>query len=303
MVKILITGSEGYIGSHLKHLLKKQGYDIIEFDLKNMMDIREYNNLYIMFKSIPDIYAVVHLAAFIDVGESHEKALQYYENNTNSITNILKVMNIFNCKNLIFASTAAVYLHSDSKLHENSKLEPVSIYGHTKLLTEQIIQRISEINNFNYITFRFFNVAGTNPELNIKDTHNHLLPIIVKKYENEEPLKVFGNDYSTSDGTCIRDYIHVDDICNAIFLGLQKLEKEQQRTYRETINLGSGKGYSVLEIIKCFNDLVQDKNLKYVFTDRRLGDPDNLTTTNEKAFQELKWKPEKQLKDIIQSCL
>lgn len=284
---ILITGSSGYIGSFLKQKLDLENIKYIGFDLKEYKDIRKREDLEDVFKN-NNIDVVVHLAAYISVPESMEKPLEYYENNTNSMVLLLDIMNKYNCKNIIFSSTANVYKTIDNTVDEESETFINSVYGHSKLLSEQILEQIAPKYNMNYIIYRFFNVAGK------KIIGDHLIPMLHNCSKNNKIFNIFGGDYNTADGTCVRDYVSVLDIVEGIYLGIKKLKKED--IYREIINLGSGNGYSVKEIVDIFR---KSYPLEYKISPRREGDPPSLTASNEKAFKELGWVTKYNIDDII----
>lgn len=302
-MKVLITGGRGYIGKHLQYYLESLGHKITIYDIKDGYDLKQYYILYDVFKLNRGFDAVVHLGALISVPESESQPIEYYDTNTSTMLNILKVMNKFNTKNLIFASTAAVYDFDTSikLLTEESNIKPHSIYGHSKFLAEQLLERIGPKFNINYVIFRFFNVAGTNKHVDYKDPNYHLIPTIINKYMSGEKISIFGDDYETQDGTCVRDYIHVDDICSAIYLALNKFIDCDQR---DIINLGTGSGYSVKEVIDSFNLILKDQNkipIESVIRDRRPGDPGLLVTNNDKAYQKLGWVPKHDLNSILKS--
>lgn len=296
-MNVLVTGDKGYIGTHLCYLLKSKGYKIISFDFKNDVDVVDSEDLLNVFKS-HKIDAVVHLAALISVPESEIYYDIYYRNNSVGTYELLLAMSDNNCNKLIFASTAAVYDFNnvDGSLTEDQPVNSASIYGHTKYLAEQFIEKMCPKFDCDYTIFRFFNVAGTCDEVARPDRHPHLIPAIIKRHLDDKPVNVYGTNYPTKDGTCIRDYVHVMDICNAIWLALEKGE------CNEIINLGTNTGYSVKEVIYKFDQLVED-DVKMDLLKRREGDPPYLVASNEKAKRVLGWSPKYTLEDMISSTL
>lgn len=326
-MKILITGSSGYIGTHVYNKLRYM-YSTKKLDIK---EYREYDLEKIdwgLWRAIlEDVDLVIHLAALISVPESQRIPHKYYDVNMAPLAKMLDVMKHTNCKNIIFASTAAVYQTSNDILTEDSPLNPSSIYGHSKLMAEEMLQRMADLYDLNYVIFRFFNVAGDvkyipsdvpffkAPDNSRPDINNHLLPMMLKAHRNGKTFNVFGNDYDTNDGTCIRDYIHVSDIVHAIELACDKLFKNEIQ--REIINLGTNSGNSILEVIEEFNNRInaindencEDKDyvplqtLQYEFKERRVGDPPVLVASNDRACRVLGWEPQHTIKDIVASVL
>ena len=299
-MKVLITGGSGYIGSHLSYYLKELGHTVTTIDLKDGFDLKVKRDITSIFEFNDGFDSVVHLAAKISVPESEISPVDYYNNNTLTMVPLLEVMAEFGCKHIIFSSTAAVYNPTETPLVENSRTNPESIYGHTKLVAENILSRLAIKLGINYVIFRFFNVAGTNEHVRLPDEHPHIIPVIARKHRNDDHLVIYGNDYPTPDKTCVRDYIHVDDICSAISKGLDKLSEDS--SYNNTINLGTGRGYSVLDIVRAFNGCVDVNNpLVYEYSDRRPGDPPYLVANYDKAIKDLNWSPTRSLRDIISS--
>ena len=317
---VIITGSSGFIGKNLVNKLLDLNYYVLgidilstkiinnkylhlQIDLKNkdiyntiinnIQNISKTNNIY-----IENIH-LFHLAAKIKVDESMKNPEIYYENNTVVTLNILEMMKSINLKYIYFSSTAAVYNpNTNNKLLESDNINPLSIYGYTKHVAEQII--ISYCKNYKikgYI-FRFFNVAGG------KDTDpipHHLIPILIDKYNKNEDWSVFGYDYDTYDGTCIRDYIHVNDIVSAF---IKSINISKNNNY-EIINLGSGEGYSVLSIMKIIKQTLKIidkdnyKNVNINYLGKREGDPSYLVADINNAYRLLKWIPKCDINSII----
>ena len=302
MVKreVLVTGGSGYIGSVLCKKLLKKGWDVLNVDLlppqidvkTYQRDIRDLTQLTDIFKIFKPNY-VVHLASQIQIGESMINPLKYFDHNSKGTINVC--LNYLGVKKLVFASSAGIY-SPDNKimpLTEDSIIAPKSYYGITKAHDEDVVNSLKVYSTKTTI-FRFFNVAGS--LFNIKDKcKSHLLPAIIRGMKGEEQFKLFGYDYKTRDGTCIRDYIHVGDIADAIILAL---ESKKSGTY----NLGTNKGYTVKEMIQMV-EKISGKDFDVVYSARRDGDAPELVASSKKAEQELGWKRRYGLKDIITSQL
>lgn len=302
MKTILVTGGAGYIGSHFCKVAKQNGYNIVVFDNFSTGrrefvkwgelvegDLHDYELLVETFKKYKPI-AVVHFAASIEVGESVENPYKYYDNNVVSTLTLLKAMKDCSIKNIIFSSTAAIFGMPDVKVvDEDTPKLPINPYGASKLMVEQILNDFQKAYGVNYIALRYFNASGADPDGELGETHepaNHLIPIVLERYMDGKEVNVFGGDWNTKDGTCIRDYIHVIDLANAHILALEKMLATNES---KKINLGSGNGFSVLEIIKKSEEVVGDK-INYKIIDRRPGDPETLICDNKLAKQYLGWK-------------
>ncbi len=302
---ILITGGAGYIGSHTNKILNQQGYKTIVFDnlerghlefvkwgeflnddLRNIEEIRD------CFKKYPNIKAVIHFAAYAYVGESVQYPDMYYENNVKGTLNLLKVMQEFGVKNIVFSSSCATYgIPTKIPISENTSQNPINPYGKSKLFSEQIIKDFAKSYGLKYIILRYFNAAGADPDCEIGEWHEpetHLIPLAIFATIGKTPgLKIYGSDYPTKDGTCIRDYIHVIDLANA---HLRSLEYLLSNGESDEFNVGLGKGYSVKEVITPVEKVV-GKGCNYDYADRRAGDPPILIASNEKIMKKLKWFP------------
>ena len=313
-MRILILGHRGYIGSHLyKHLNQaskerssepskdgsRKRYQVFGFDLLDQQDLRNPDQVMSAFQLIQPT-CVIHLAAFISVPGSEKDPITYYQNNVATLPTILTAMQAVNCRNIIFASTAAVYQTSNETLTEESTLNPVSIYGKTKLMAEQILLDCCSRTSINAIIFRFFNVAGMDPELSFVLNHMHLIPSLVIQQLKQAPIRIYGSDYETADGTCVRDYISIFDLCQAIELGIQKLVKSQQ--YFEIFNLGTHTGQSVRQIIDEFCEVIAQK-LPIEIHDRRPGDATTTVANATKAHQILNWQPQHTIRHMIEGTL
>lgn len=313
--KVLVIGGAGYIGSHVVKSLLENGYGVAVFD--NMSsgqkanlftaadfikgDINDFAALDAEMQKGYD--AIVHLAAKKAVGESMAKPDFYAQNNLIGSINIFNAMLKNGVKNVLFSSSAAVYgTPKYLPVDEKHPTEPINFYGFTKLEIEHIMEWYHQLKDFNYTVFRFFNAVGYAADGAIKGKEQNpqnLLPIIMEVLSGKrEKISVFGNDYDTPDGTCVRDYIHVEDLANAHVLALKKmLEAPQSHTF----NLGTGKGTSVLEVIKAC-EKVSAKKVNYDFAPRRSGDPAVLVATGEKAEKILGWKPKyTNIEDIVRT--
>ncbi|WP_040203151.1 UDP-glucose 4-epimerase GalE [Neobacillus jeddahensis] len=310
---ILVVGGAGYIGSHLvKELVEKEDVVVLDnlstghreaVDSRAIFvkgDLGNVDDLLMVFRSYP-IKAVMHFAAYSLVGESVADPLKYYQNNVASTITLLRVMQKFKVKNFIFSSTAATYGIPDVEIiDEASDTTPINPYGHSKLMVEQILSDLSKSYGLHYVVLRYFNAAGAHKSAMIGESHDpetHLIPIILQQLLGQrEKIAVFGTDYDTNDGTCIRDYIHVTDLAHAHILALEALLSGKKST--ETYNLGNGLGYSVKEVIETCEKVTGIK-ANVEMADRRAGDPARLVASSEKIYSELGWKAERNLETII----
>jgi UDP-glucose 4-epimerase len=303
-MKILVTGGAGYIGSHVVKALGQRGYEILVYD--NLFTGHEWAVLYgelvkgdlsdkvfldkVIKEFKPD--AIMHFAAFIQVEESVREPLKYYRNNTVNTLNLLEVMRENRIKNLIFSSTAAVYgIPEKIPINEDAPLNPVNPYGSSKAAVERILTDLSQASDFNYVSLRYFNVAGADPEGKIGQAYKeatHLITRALKTAKGEfDKLQIFGTDYPTPDGTCIRDYIHVDDLAMAHLITLDYLLNKGKSN---VFNCGYGYGYSVKEVIEAVKKITHiDFNAEEV--GRRPGDPPMLVADSSRLKSELNWKP------------
>jgi UDP-glucose 4-epimerase len=304
-MNILVTGGAGYIGSVAVQQLITQGHHVVVIDNlskgnKELIhkDATFYEADLIDTEIIRDLFsnhsfdAVIHFAAYKAVGESMTNAVKY-SHNIKGVLSILEAMVEHKVKKIIFSSTAAVYgMPKETVLTEESETKPINYYGVTKLTSETILKWYHEIHNIEYIALRYFNVAGDGGLNYIDPDAQNIFPIIMEVLSGKrKELTVFGNDYDTPDGTCIRDYISVRDLVDA---HIKALKAE----YVGCINLGTGKGCSVLELIKATEN-VTGKQVPYIVGDRRAGDPAALTASNEKARTILNWTPQEQVEDML----
>jgi UDP-glucose 4-epimerase len=306
MRKILLTGGAGYIGSHVGKLLKKKGYEVFAIDnlSSGHKEAVIYGELFvadlkdkeiideILRKIKPD--AIMHFAASIEVAESVKNPLKYYRNNVANTLNLLELMIKHNIKYFIFSSTAAVYgIAKEIPIPEEAPLVPINPYGQSKAMVEKILNDLSKSNkNFKYISLRYFNVAGADPEGELGFSYpnpTHLIIRAVKAAKGElDQLEIYGTDYPTPDGTAIRDYIHVMDLAEAHILALEYLFEEEKS---EIFNVGYGKGYSVKEVVETVKKVTR-KDFKVINAPRRPGDPPILIAKAEKIKHYLGWQPQ-----------
>jgi UDP-glucose 4-epimerase len=302
--KILVTGGAGYIGSHVVKLLGKKGFDIIVVDNLStghkesvlygtlvQGDLKDFDFIDRVFKSYK-IDAVMHFAAYIQVGESVEKPLKYYENNTCNALNLFKAMLKNSVNKFIFSSTAAVYgIPEEIPVKEDAPLLPINPYGESKVCVEKFLRDLSFAGDLDYVALRYFNVAGADPEGELGQKYKeatHLITRCLKTAKGEFPkLEIYGTDYDTPDGTCIRDYIHVNDLGAAHIDAVEYLLHGGESNI---FNLGYGYGYSVKEVVDTAKK-VTGINFKTVETGRRAGDPPALTANSTKIKETLKWSP------------
>lgn len=314
---ILITGGAGYIGSHCAinflnsgldivifdslenghietiNALKKIGsFDFVQGDLKNPNDINKVFEKY-------NIDTVIHFAGYIQVEESVQNPQKYYDNNVGGSLNLLNAMVKHKVKNIVFSSTCAIYGEPlYIPIDENHPKNPINPYGKSKLIIEEHLAEYDKKYGIKSICLRYFNVAGADSKTRIGEWHEpetHLIPNILTK---EKTFKIFGNDYDTKDGTCIRDYVNVEDLAQAHKLAYQYLKREQKSN---SFNLGTEKGYSVKEVFDCAQKIT-NREIPYTIEKRRDGDAVTLLANSQKAKQLLGWKSEKTLEDSIKSA-
>ena len=317
-MKILVTGGLGYIGSHTVVELQNEGHVVVIIDdlsnsskdvLKGItkitgitpqfeeLDLKEKDKVQDFFKRHQDIDGVIHFAASKAVGESVDKPLFYYENNVTTLIYVLQELQKLKCQNFIFSSSCTVYGEADKlPISENSPIKPAeSPYGNTKQIGEEILKDSCQINlDLKTIALRYFNPTGAHNSSHIGElpqgVPQNLVPYITQTAVGlREQLSIFGNDYDTKDGTCIRDYIHVTDVAKAHVCALNRLFKNQQSHNFEVFNIGTGKGSSVLEVIQSF-ERVSDQKLNYKIVDRRQGDVISAFADTTKANTILGWE-------------
>jgi len=315
-MNILVTGGAGYIGSHVLKALLKEGHQVVTFD--NLQkghkeavtggifiegDLADQKLLNQVMQE-NEIEGVIHLAADSLVGESMENPAKYYRNNFANGINLLEAMVENNVKNIVFSSTAAVYGEpNEIPIKENNQTEPTNTYGESKLFFEKSLKRYDDIHDLRFVSLRYFNAAGADPEGEIGEAHDpetHLIPIVLQTALGiRDKIYIFGDDYPTRDGSCIRDYIHVNDLAAAHVLAVEALADGKESSI---YNLGNGEGYSVKEVINTVIE-VTGRDFEVEVSARRAGDPAVLIASSDKIQQELNWQPEyPELEKIISTA-
>lgn len=304
-MSILVLGGAGYIGSHAVYQLIDQSKEVVVVDNLETGhrealhpkaafyegDIRNIEFLRSVFQQ-EEIHAVIHFAANSLVGESMENPLKYFDNNVHGTQVLLQVMNEFNVNKIVFSSTAATYGEPEAiPITETMATLPTNTYGETKLAMEKMIRWVEKAHDIRYVSLRYFNVAGARESGEIGEDHRpetHLIPLILQTALGKRPhISIFGDDYDTPDGTCIRDYIHVEDLIDVHLLALDYLENGGKS---DVFNLGSSQGFSVKEMIDSARE-VTGKEIPAQIDARRAGDPGRLIASSEKAKEILGWNP------------
>lgn len=316
---ILVTGGAGYIGSHLVMALLEKGEDVIVFDslelghAETIETLKKYGNLKFVkgnLKNLDDIRgvflvnkidSVVHFAAYSQVAESVKNPQKYYYNNVYGTLNLLNAMLEFNVKKIVFSSTAATYGEPVyTPIDENHPQSPINPYGNTKLMVEKIMDDYDNAYGLKSVRLRYFNVAGADSKTRIGEWHEpetHLIPNVLKAKE-DKVFKMFGTDYETKDGTCVRDYINVEDLAQAHIGALEYLKNGGKTNF---FNLGTTEGNSVKEVFEAC-ETIKGSKIPLEICPRRGGDPAILVADNKKAKEILGWKPEHDLKDCIETA-
>ncbi|KPJ68011.1 MAG: hypothetical protein AMJ43_00920 [Coxiella sp. DG_40] len=305
MVRILVTGGAGYIGSQMTDLLVRRGYKVSVLDNLStgfrdavldaeliVGDFGDQNLLSDIFEKYK-FDAVMHFAASIEVEESVREPTKYYQNNVANSLTLLDAMVAHKVNNLIFSSSAAVYGEPEYvPLKESNSKKPINPYGRSKMVIEEVLSDYDKAYGLKSVSLRYFNAAGADPNARLGPRHepaSHLIPLVLQTASGRRnAINIFGTDYPTSDGTCIRDYIHVVDLCTAHLLALERLFNDGKT---DVYNLGNGNGFSVLDVIETAKK-VTGRFIKIVKCVRRLGDPAVLVANASKAQQTLEWKPQ-----------
>ena len=305
MQAILVTGGAGYIGSHTALYLTQQGYKVIILDDFSQQqnfapswpekiikaDFADEQVLHQIFTSYK-ILGIMHFAGSTEVGLSVTDPLKFYDNNVAKTIKLIKVALAHGVSKIVFSSSCAVYgLPEFLPLTESHSCNPISPYGQTKLMVEKVLQDCAQAYNLKYVILRYFNAAGAMPEHQLSEQHTpetHLIPLLFRATYQQTVFKIFGHDYNTSDGSCIRDYLHVWDLAAAHYLAFEHLQKNLPN---EIFNLGTGHGYSVLQVAQAV-ERVTGLNLKLELVARRAGDPAVLVADASHARDILKWQPQ-----------
>ncbi len=312
MGKILVCGGAGYIGSHINKMLNQKGYETVVFDnlvyghreavkwgeliVGDLADQQALDDLFCKY----EFDAVFHFAAYAYVGESVENPEKYYYNNVANTLNLLHAMKEHGVNKIIFSSTCATYGEPKSvPITENMPQNPINSYGATKLMVERIFKDYNKAYGLEFVVLRYFNAAGADPDGEIGESHNpetHIIPLVLDAASGlREDVKVFGTDYNTADGSCVRDYIHVTDLASAHLLALNHLEAGKPSDF---FNLGNERGTSVLEVIESVRR-VTGRKFVATLSDRRPGDPAKLDGASSKAKEILNWIPQYEDIDTI----
>jgi UDP-glucose 4-epimerase len=312
MPKILVTGGAGYIGSITAHLLARRGYNVVAVDDLSRGHQHNIGRLPFHQLNLSDtsalahllareaVDAVIHFAAYIAVGESTQKPELYFSNNVGGTLSLLTAMAQSNVKRLVFSSTAAVHgTPQRVPIPEDSPFAPVSPYGESKVMVEKILGWLDPYRGLRSIALRYFNACGSDPESGLGEEHDpetHLIPLLLRAVVTETPITIYGDDYETPDGTCIRDYIHVTDLAEAHLLALEKLLAGGESN---SFNVGTGTGHSVMEVLRAVEE-VTGRAVPYEIGSRRAGDAPTLVANSDKLKRALGWKPRfPDLSDIV----
>lgn len=313
--KVLVVGGAGYVGSHAVLALTDAGYDVTVFDdlstghaefvqtnlqIGSILDRAALTEVF----AAQEFDAVLHFAAKAYVGESVVDPEKYYRTNVVGTLNLLSAMKEYNVKNIVFSSTCATYgVPETLPITEETPQQPINPYGRTKLAIEWAIRDYVQAYGGNYTILRYFNVAGADPSLRIGERHDpetHLIPLVIQAaLGRRETISVYGNDYPTPDGTCIRDYVHVSDLADAHVRALQRMESE---AVNQEFNVGVGRGYSVMEVIRATEQLA-GRHISVVIQPRRAGDPAELVSAAERIHNSTGWTPKfRSITDIVETA-
>jgi len=313
MPKILVTGGAGYIGSITTHHLLARGYEVVVVDdlsrghrdsvPKEVLRVVRLQDKEALLPCLEGVDAVVHFAAYIAVGESTAKPELYFSNNVGGTLSLLDAMVKANVRKLVFSSTAAVYGNPESvPIPENARFAPVSPYGETKAVVERILGQLDRFGGLRSVALRYFNACGAEPAAGLGELHDpetHLIPLLFRALRSGRPINIFGNDYPTPDGTCVRDYVHVSDLAEAHVSALEHLMKGGKS---DAFNAGTGQGQTVMEVLRAVEE-VSGQTVPYRMAPRRDGDAAELVADAGKLRRVLGWQPKRSaLRDIVQDA-
>jgi UDP-glucose-4-epimerase GalE len=306
--RVLVTGGAGYVGSHCAKLLTNRGYHVQCLDnlsaghreaVSGELIIGDIRNYELLCDLLSEIDIVMHFAALMQVGESVLKPLEYYDNNVNGTLCILRAMAATGVKRIVVSSTCAVYGIPDViPITETTPLQPINPYGETKAIMESLLAYAQKVHQIQSISLRYFNAAGAAADGSLGEAHSpetHLIPLAINATSAGPPLTIFGDDFPTPDGTCLRDYVHVDDLAMAHHMAIKRL---LDRNSGGIWNLGSGKASSVHDVIAAVEQAT-GRNVVYNIGNRREGDPPILVANIQKVIAELGWRPSYSLDTII----
>jgi UDP-glucose-4-epimerase GalE len=305
MAKILVTGGAGYIGSHTRYFLEKSGHSVVVVDdlsrgfqeavpagALRQIDTRDTRKLIALLRD-ERIQAVIHFAAYMSVGESTERPELYFSNNVCGSLSLFEAMLEAQVKCLVFSSTAAAYgVPAKVPIPENEPYAPINPYGESKVMVEKMLEWLDRYREFRSIRLRYFNACGAEPASGLGERHDpetHLIPLMLRAIQTGKPITVFGDDYPTPDGTCIRDYIHVSDLASAHIAAIEHLLGGGKS---DVFNVGTGAGQSVKEVLAAV-ERVTGKKVPYTIGPRREGDPPSLVADSHKLQNALGWRPER----------
>ena len=313
MPKILVTGGAGYIGSITTHHLLKRGYEVLVADdlsrghrhnvAPERLHVVRLQDTAALAKLLEGVDAVVHFAAYIAVGESTREPELYFSNNVGGTISLFDAMARAQVRRLVFSSTAAVYGNPQQvPIREDAPFAPVSPYGTSKAIVERILGELDQYRGLRSVALRYFNACGAEPDAGLGEQHEpetHLIPLLLRAATTGQPIQIFGNDYPTSDGTCVRDYIHVRDLAEAHLAALDHLMSGKASG---AFNVGTGQGQTVMEVLRAVEE-VTGKRVPFHIAPRREGDPADLVADSTKLQHELGWKPKRsELRDIVRDA-
>jgi len=313
VAKILVTGGAGYIGSHTRYFLQQRGHSVIVVDnlsrghadtvprdLLHVMDVRDTEKLSRLLRE-EQIEAVIHFAAYIAVGESTHVPELYFANNVGGSISLFEAMLNADVRAVVFSSTAAAYgIPARVPITEDEPSAPINPYGDSKVMVERILQTLDEYRDLRSVCLRYFNASGAEPAAGLGERHDpetHLIPLILRAVQTGRPVTLFGEDYPTPDGTCIRDYIHVSDLAEAHIFAIEHLLGGGESN---VFNVGTGKGHSVKEVVASV-ERVTGKSVPQTLGPRREGDPPSLVADSQKLQTTLGWRPNRAELDRIVS--